>query len=547
VSRRARGERRQFFAHEVVQTSAMDCGPAALKSLLEGFGIRAHYGRLREACHTTVDGSSIDTLEDLAGDWVWKPARCCCRWSTCSCANPMRCGPGRGQAAFGPDPLRGGVAHGGAVDPGHGPGPRRRWMSKRDLLRDLYVHEMPAPAADFAAWTREPGFLDPLRLRLHRLGVRDAGQRIAAAAAGADWRPLCALEACARATEQLLSGKVVSRPRAARAFECLWQEVVRDVESPLVPETLWSARLAAPVDGQPMLTLRGALALRVSGRDGQQAAQGPPPDLAAVLADDQPGPARKLLEFLRADGLLRSYLWWPRWRWPESGPWWSRCFSAALSTSVSACRFSSSAWQRRALCSCCSPHSSWWNGLWRGPCGPWAAGWRCGCARLFCQNCPCSGIAISQSRPISDMAERAHLLHWLRLLPGRVVSCARDLRDDHHHRRRDLAVSVGRALGLDAGGADAGLAVCFQPALVERDLRMRGHAGGLARFYLDALLACQPFAPHTAEPALRSEHGGRLREWARAARGRHAFGGHHRKPRRACWDSVWRRFWSFAT
>jgi len=60
-------ERRQFFAHEVVQTSAMDCGPAALKSLLEGFGIRAHYGRLREACHTTVDGSSIDTLEDLAG------------------------------------------------------------------------------------------------------------------------------------------------------------------------------------------------------------------------------------------------------------------------------------------------------------------------------------------------------------------------------------------------------------------------------------------------------------------------------------------------
>jgi len=59
-------ERRRFFAHEVVQTSGMDCGPAALKSLLEGFGIRAHYGRLREACHTTVDGSSIDTLEDLA-------------------------------------------------------------------------------------------------------------------------------------------------------------------------------------------------------------------------------------------------------------------------------------------------------------------------------------------------------------------------------------------------------------------------------------------------------------------------------------------------
>ena len=44
----------------------MDCGPAALKCLLEGFGVRVSYGRLREACQTSVDGTSIDTLETLA-------------------------------------------------------------------------------------------------------------------------------------------------------------------------------------------------------------------------------------------------------------------------------------------------------------------------------------------------------------------------------------------------------------------------------------------------------------------------------------------------
>jgi len=33
-----------FFAPEVVQTSAMDCGPAALKSVLEGFSIPVSYG-----------------------------------------------------------------------------------------------------------------------------------------------------------------------------------------------------------------------------------------------------------------------------------------------------------------------------------------------------------------------------------------------------------------------------------------------------------------------------------------------------------------------
>ena len=46
----------------------MDCGPAALKCLLEGFGMHASYGRLREACQTDVDGTSIDTLEDVAND-----------------------------------------------------------------------------------------------------------------------------------------------------------------------------------------------------------------------------------------------------------------------------------------------------------------------------------------------------------------------------------------------------------------------------------------------------------------------------------------------
>ena len=44
----------------------MDCGPATLKCLLEGFRIPISYGRLREACQTDVDGTSIDTLEAIA-------------------------------------------------------------------------------------------------------------------------------------------------------------------------------------------------------------------------------------------------------------------------------------------------------------------------------------------------------------------------------------------------------------------------------------------------------------------------------------------------
>ncbi|HEX9441675.1 MAG TPA: cysteine peptidase family C39 domain-containing protein, partial [Roseiflexaceae bacterium] len=58
--------RRRLLVPEVVQTSAMDCGPAALTALLQGHGLNASYGRLREACQTDVDGTSIDTLEQVA-------------------------------------------------------------------------------------------------------------------------------------------------------------------------------------------------------------------------------------------------------------------------------------------------------------------------------------------------------------------------------------------------------------------------------------------------------------------------------------------------
>ena len=58
--------KRCLLAPEVVQASTMDCGPAALKCLLEGFGISVSYPRLQEACQTDVDGSSINVIEQVA-------------------------------------------------------------------------------------------------------------------------------------------------------------------------------------------------------------------------------------------------------------------------------------------------------------------------------------------------------------------------------------------------------------------------------------------------------------------------------------------------
>src|SRR5436190_1130855 len=57
---------RRLLVREVIQTSQIDCGPASLAALLDGFHIPTSYGRLREACQTDVDGTSIDTVEVVA-------------------------------------------------------------------------------------------------------------------------------------------------------------------------------------------------------------------------------------------------------------------------------------------------------------------------------------------------------------------------------------------------------------------------------------------------------------------------------------------------
>ena len=513
-------ERRHFFAHEVVQTSGMDCGPAALKSLLEGFGISAHYGRLREACHTSVDGSSIDTLEELAGKLGLDVTQMMMP------VEHVLLREAETLPALVVVRLPSGLTHFVVVwrmlgpwvqvmDPARG----RRWMSKLDFVRDLYVHEMPVPAADLGAWTREPGFLDPLRRRLHRLGVSDAGRRIATAAAGEDWRPLLALEACARATERLQGGKVISRGRGARAFAYLLADATERGAAGLVPDALWTARPAAQPEGQSTLLLRGALALRVSGLAAAKPAQALPPELAAVLADDQSGPARKLVELLRADGVLRFL------------PILAGLALAGVGTVAESLLFRGAMeiGQRLALfeqrLAAAGALLVFLAALffveWPLARAMWSAGSRLEMRlrQAFLRKLPLLGDRYFQSRPISDMAERAHLLHWLRLLPGQGGQLVRTICEMITTTAAVIWLyPPGAPLLLTMVGLMLVLPLSCQPALVERDLRMRGHAGGLARFYLDALLGLSAIRAHTAEPALRAEHGGRLREWARAAR-----------------------------
>jgi Peptidase C39 family len=186
---------------EVVQTSAMDCGPAALKSLLEGFGIPVSYGRLREACQTDVDGTSIDTLEEAAvqlgleAEQVMLPV------------DHVLLPEAQALPAIAIVRLPSGATHFVVAWRRHGrvvqlmdPATGRGWPACHRFLRELYVHTMPFPADAWREWAGTGECLGALRRRLAQVGLsgRPLTALIEAALRDPGWRSLAALDASTR-------------------------------------------------------------------------------------------------------------------------------------------------------------------------------------------------------------------------------------------------------------------------------------------------------------------------------------------------------------
>ena len=167
-------QRARLIVPEVVQTSNMDCGPAALKSLLDGFGIPVNYGRLREACQTDVDGTSIDTIEEVANQLGLRAEQIMLP------ADHVLLDEARALPAIAVVVLPNGVTHFVIVwrrfgrfvelmDPAVG----RRWVTAARFVSDLYVHQQPVDAADWREYAGSEDFLAPLRRRLQSLGITD--------------------------------------------------------------------------------------------------------------------------------------------------------------------------------------------------------------------------------------------------------------------------------------------------------------------------------------------------------------------------------------
>jgi ATP-binding cassette subfamily B protein len=500
--------RRRWLAPEVIQTSAMDCGPAALKCLLEGFGVGVSYGRLREACQTSVDGTSIDTLETLArtlgldAEQVMMPV------------DNLLLPESEALPAIVPIRLPTGLTHFVVVWSVHGdfvqvmdPGRGRRWVRRAAFLRDVFVHSMPVPADAFREWAGSDAFTGPLARRMRALGLADPEGLLAPARDAPGWQPLAALDAAVRTVDALVKAGAVARGREAAALVGSLKEA---------PPAAHATATPAPdaEDGAPQVTMRGAVLVRVAGAtplpEAERAAL--PLELRTAVEEPPPRVAATILALLGV-----------RWRWALLAV---GVLLAALGTVAEAVLFRTAIDAAATSTPALAPILILLLALLLLEL-PLAFGLRRAGAeleerlrRLFLRKIPRLGDRYFQSRPVSDMAERAHLLHRLRTLPTLVGDVGRVALEI-------VVVAAALAWLYPAGAVPAlvlaaamlAIPLAAQPPLAERDLRMRNHAGALGRFYLDGLLGLTAVRTHGAEPALAREHADRLGEWVRAARG----------------------------
>ena len=535
--------RRRLLAPEVVQTSAMDCGPAALKCVLEGFGIPVSYGRLREACQTEVDGTSIDTLDTattqlgLEAEQVMVPEDHLLLDETQSLPAIVVVRTPNGSTHF-VVVWRRWCRFIQVMDPSRG----RLWIGDKGLRAEIYKHSIAIPAQSWREWAGSPDFLTGLRVQMRDVGLTAtvAEHLIDGSLADGDWRSLAKLDAATRMVEALVrSGGIKRGSQAAHVIKTFFTRAPGSSDlnrnptedrttnpEEVIPAGYWMVSAASPgEDGAERVTMTGAVLMHVRGRRvkaraDERGAATLSPELAGVLEEKQNRPGRELLKLLREDGIVAPLAVLAALALATGGVLIEALLFQGL---FNFSRKLSLTEQRAATIATMAVFSLAILCLELPICSGFLRSGRRLEARLrlaFLEKIPRLSDRYFQSRLISDMADRSHNAQYLRMLPT--------LGGQFLRFTFELGLTAAGIVWLDPPGAwvavsaallAVALPLLIQSHLIERDLRVRSHNGALSRFYLDALLGLVAVRTHGAAQSLRREHEGLLVEWIRASLG----------------------------
>jgi ABC-type bacteriocin/lantibiotic exporter with double-glycine peptidase domain len=512
--------RRSLLAPEIMQTSLTDCGPAALKAVLEGFGIEVDYDWLRERCETDVDGTSIDALAALGRELGLSAQQVLVPRDSLLLPE-ARCLPAIVVTRSGGGLLhfivlwrawRGWVQ---IMDPGSG----RRWLRKRALLELMPDLPIPVTAERWRKWAARPNGREPLQARMGALGISRsvACAFIEQATSDPSYRTFAALDAGVRMVAALVESGGLRRGAEARSLLSRLTARTRgeEIGSLIPPRFHW----VAPNPASPgKLIARGSVIVHFSRASSGAAARAPAGVSSQPRQTTRQRPLLALARLARAD-LLRTLPW--AGVGLISGALLVPIEALVLRGLLSIQRYLALDYQRAGgvLVVLLLMAAGLWIEL-----GASAAVRRLGLGfetRLrasFLERLPLLDEKYLRSRPSSDMASRGHALHLVREIP---VLCAQGMRA----ALTLLATAAGLvwlhppSAALVILGSVASLVVpnLARRSLGEASLRLRTHATALDRFYLDALLGAIPIRVHGAERAVRCEHETLLSEWARTA------------------------------
>lgn len=396
------------------------------------------------------------------------------------------------------------------MDPATG----RRWTSPHEFAKDLFEHTIEVAAADWRDFAISAEFQDALQVRLLGLGMsaRAARDLRKQACAATDWRGLAGLDATVRVTRSLVASGAIKRGSEAQR---LVNELVKSPE--LIPARYWTVRESAEQDGAAQVFMRGAVLVRAKGKRSIPTSDAAP-GITETLKQKPPSPGRELLRLLWQSGAA------------SLGIVGLALAAAAMGIVIEALLFRTLfdisgelalAGQRMAAMGAVLLFGL---ALLLVEVPTFIKVARAGRqleSRLrvaFLKKIPRLADRYFQSRLTSDMAERSHSTHRLRHLPDLLRQLLRG--------SCELLATAAGIIWLDPSAtpfvlvtAAAALVPAFstQPLLAERDLRVRSHAAGLTRFYLDAMLGLLSIRAHGAEQNVRREHDTLLRHWADAA------------------------------
>jgi ABC-type bacteriocin/lantibiotic exporter with double-glycine peptidase domain len=293
--------RRKWLPPEVIQVSMMECGPACLTSIAKGWGLNVSLDRLREHCQLSVDGTSIDNIEEIGQEigleseqitvpreflkhapWLYFPAIVVERNESALLHFTVWWRQLGSRLAV--------------MDPAQG----RIFYRYKVAEERLYDYKTQVPANAWREWAGEQEWSESMRAWAQSIGVASAQFEALLREALADpsWLRCAQLDACLRLIGKLVEQRKIRRTQIRRIMSSLWQFGVRDglPDYQILPRRMWGVTPgrteAATDDGEEeaLVSIHGAILCRFAGgrkRAESRAEQDQQAKIVANLRQDQ--------------------------------------------------------------------------------------------------------------------------------------------------------------------------------------------------------------------------------------------------------------------